>query len=118
MKKFAIVFLVVLCALGLAALAFSASATPPKGKITVSVSGARPATFDHDAHVKNVGDCQKCHHKDPAGKGSKCTACHTTTGKDGAPPGKDAFHKKCGDCHKAQGKGPLVTKDCKVCHGG
>jgi hypothetical protein len=114
-KKFVMVFLIVLVALSLAALAFSAA---PKGKITVSVSGAKPATFDHDAHVTRAGDCQKCHHKDAKGQGSKCTVCHTATGKDGAPAGKEAFHKSCGDCHKAQAKGPQYPKDCKVCHGG
>jgi hypothetical protein len=118
-KKFVMIFLIALAALGLAALAFSSSATPPAGKITISVSGAKPATFDHAAHVGRAGgDCQKCHHKDPKGQGSKCTACHTATGKDGATPGKEMFHKKCGDCHKTMAKGPQYPKDCKVCHGG
>jgi hypothetical protein len=115
-KKFVVIFIIVLVSLGLAALAMSAAA--PKGKLTIKSSGAKTATFDHDAHLTRAGgDCQKCHHKDAKGQGSKCTTCHTATGKDKAGPAKETFHKACGDCHKTAAKGPQYPKDCKVCHG-
>ena len=116
MKKFLMFSVVVLCSVGLVSLATSASA--PTGKITVSVSGKKPVQYDHPAHVERVQkDCQVCHHKDPKGQGSKCSTCHTETGKDGAGPGKETFHTQCGDCHKKSAKGPQYPKDCKTCHG-
>jgi Class III cytochrome C family len=116
MKRHVAVVIAIVFVLGMFSIAVSA---PPAGKITIKLSGVKDTTFDHVAHVTRAGgDCQKCHHKDAKGAEQKCTVCHTKEGKDGALPGKKAFHKQCGSCHKAQAKGPQYPKDCKVCHGG
>ena len=65
-------------------------------------------TFPHAAHQAKVPDCTECHHKGV--EAGKCSSCH---GVDAAAPkAKDAFHKQCKSCHKAQG-GPT---GCKGCH--
>lgn len=116
MKKFVILFFSAVAILGLVSFAISSSSTPPKGKITITMTGKKPATFDHSAHVKRTdGDCQECHHNDPPKQGSKCTECHTKEGKDDAPAGKDVFHKKaCKTCHAKEK--PDKKFGCKVCH--
>ena len=116
MKKPIIMAVVFFFLLGLISVAVSA---PPAGKITIKLSGKKECVFDHtahEAHAKN--NCQTCHHKDAKGSEQKCTICHTAEGKDGASPGKKAFHANCGSCHKLEGKGPQYPKDCKACHGG
>ena len=113
LKKFLIVLIAIVILFAFISIAVSA---PPKGKITISVTGAKNAVFDHDAHVKSTANCQECHHKDAAGKEQKCSNCHTAEGKDGASPGKKAFHDKCGKCHAEKAKGPMYPKDCKTCH--
>jgi len=110
MRKSAILVLAFVIAIGFAAAALSAG---PTGKITIKLTGQKNAVFDHGAHAKAAESCQKCHHKDAAGKESKCTNCHTATGVNGAVPGKDAFHKQCIGCHKAKDQGP---KTCPACH--
>jgi mono/diheme cytochrome c family protein len=114
-KRHIAVILAIMFVAGMAQVAFSAA---PSGKITITLGGAKTATFDHTAHVSRAdGNCQKCHHKDAKGAEQKCSSCHTKTGKDGAIAGKKAFHAQCGACHKAKAKGPQYPKDCKVCHG-
>jgi hypothetical protein len=64
-------------------------------------------TFDHDLH-KGMG-CKNCHHE---GAGMKsCKECH-----DGekAISAKDAYHKNCIECHKAEEQGPTGCKECHV----
>ena len=113
MKKTLIILISVIFLIGLVQVAISG---PPPGKITISVSGTKDATFDHAAHVSRVANCQECHHKDAKGSEQKCIVCHTVEGKDGAIPGKKAFHDKCGGCHKKEAKGPQYPKGCKECH--
>lgn len=58
----------------------------------------KEVSFDHKAHVAAVGECKKCHEKEP--------------GKiDGF--GKEYAHKNCRGCHNDMKKGPT---SCKGCH--
>ena len=115
MKKTIVMIMVIAFLFGLISIAVSA---PPAGKVTIKLSGKKECVFDHGAHVARDGNCRSCHHKDAKGSEQKCTNCHTAEGKDGATPGKKAFHTKCGSCHKEKAKGPQYPKDCKTCHGG
>jgi len=111
------IILIMVVIFGLCLVTAAISATPPAGKITISLSDKKTCTFDHAAHVKLADNCQACHHKDAKGSEQKCTNCHTAAGgKDNAADGKKAFHKQCGDCHKAKGKGPQYPQDCAKCH--
>ena len=79
-------------------------------------------TFKHKDHQKRVGEgrCNTCHHKNKAdgSDAAKCASCHTK--KEVMKEGKkvvkikDAFHKKCKACHKAEKKGPTKCKECHV----
>ena len=54
-------------------------------------------TFNHKAHIALLGDCKKCHEKEP--------------GKiEGF--GKDYAHKNCKGCHTEMKKGPTSCKEC------
>ena len=66
-------------------------------------------TFQHAAHQARIADCKTCHHNGV--EAGACRSCHDA--KPEAPKAKDAFHKLCKDCHKAQ-NGPTSCKDCHV----
>ena len=66
-------------------------------------------TFNHAAHATQINDCGICHHTDEK---VACGTCHLAKTGD-APKAKDAYHKQCKGCHKAEKAGP--TK-CKACH--
>ena len=93
-KTFAALFVAVAVA-----FATNAVAAAPAGPITLP---AKPGavTFKHDSH-----------------KALKCTQCHADekggdiagVGKDAS---KDAAHKLCQECHKAEKKGPQKCADC------
>ena len=83
-----------------------------------------PVSFDHLLH-ENIVRCRVCHHdfyvfsNRNAGKGSKCSSCHTRKlDKDIPVPLLMAFHKKCIGCHEnylrwGRRSGPLM---CGACH--
>jgi len=118
-RKYVFLFGLAALFLGLATLALSESGIAPKGEITISITGKRPVSFDHPGHIRKLSEgCQVCHHENKSDTGSKCTSCHPAKkGMGEAPPAKQAFHTRCGGCHKQKGKGPLYPKDCKGCHG-
>ncbi len=90
--------LATLVAVAAFALASSAFAAAPAGKITLP---AKPGnvTFDHGTHK---GACTACHTDD---KGGPIDGFNKTLNKDKA-------HAKCQDCHKKEGKGPQKCADC------
>ncbi|MCC6156929.1 MAG: cytochrome c3 family protein [Deltaproteobacteria bacterium] len=91
------------------------ASTGPAGVQILSLTGKKPAIFNHTAHVERAqGNCRICHHKDAPGTGSKCMTCHTEPAKAGIPGGRQAFHE-CIKCH-APGTGPIYPKDCMTCH--
>ena len=83
-------------------------------------SAKKKVTFTHAKHNEYVeGQCVKCHHKDEAGKEQGCglEGCHPK--KKAGPDDKsitkkNALHKQCKGCHKAEAKGPF--KKCSDCH--
>jgi Class III cytochrome C family len=117
-KNLLILFTAAVLVLGLSAYAISEGEKTPQGKITFSISGNKPATIDHGAHIKRADNCKTCHHTSKENEGTKCTTCHTKTGKDGAPAGMKTFHKKtCKKCHFKNKKFELIyPKGCKKCH--
>lgn len=82
-----------------ASLLAAAPAAPeaPKGPVVIETSKGR-LEFSHKAHAKTA--CARCHQG------------QATPGKIGVK-GKDAAHKFCVDCHKAEKKGP---QKCSWCH--
>ncbi|MEN6615403.1 MAG: cytochrome c3 family protein [Syntrophorhabdus sp.] len=95
----------------------------PPEKVTLKLDGAKfpPVAFSHPLHTQKAKiDCVVCHHKDknPKEPGS-CMPCHDLKDvRNGAIPIKDAYHKKCIDCHKeavAAKKVNAPTK-CNDCH--
>lgn len=86
MKKIAI-----LAAVLFATAAFAVDA--PKGPITLEAKQGN-VTFNHSKHT------------------AKCETCHQgTPGKIGKME-KDAAHKMCQECHKAEKKGPTKCAEC------
>lgn len=66
-------------------------------------------TFSHKVHSDPAnGACKDCHHMAEAPV-QKCEDCHTA---DSQVNRKDAYHKKCIDCHKEKAKGPTGCMDC------
>lgn len=96
---------------------------PDKVKIDAAAKKQPGVTFPHAEHVKGVDSCDTCHHtnKGLTAKSDKdvkkCSSCHLNP-KDNAPsmsemsPKKNPFHVLCVGCHKEQGKGPTVCKEC------
>jgi len=97
--------------------AFPSAQTAPKDPIVLAAKMGN-VTFSH-ASVKHAAlACEKCHHKAAAdgNKTPKCTSCHTETSTVKV---KDAFHKTCQDCHKADLKANPASKaptKCNECH--
>ena len=66
-------------------------------------------TFSHKTHADPANAaCKDCHHMGEAPV-QKCESCHTA---DSQVTRKDAYHKKCIDCHKEKAKGPTGCMDC------
>lgn len=87
MKKIA-----VLAALFFATAAFAVDA--PKGPVVLEAKQGN-VTYEHSKHAQ-----------------LKCDLCHKgTPGKIGKME-KDAAHKMCQECHKAEKKGPQKCADC------
>jgi hypothetical protein len=106
MKKF-IVLLMVAAFVGTAFVAVAQDKGPAVIKMDKAKNGV--VTFHHADHQAKI-DCKSCHH---TGGFEKCDSCHGKK-KDGKKPKyKDAMHKDCKGCHKAEKKGP--TK-CSGCH--
>ena len=77
-----------------------------------------PTPFNHEAHVKYVGEknCVKCHHTYKGeGEPKPCAACHEKRKKGKKLSLKNAFHKQCKGCHRKSGKKTAPTR-CKGCH--
>lgn len=78
-------------------------------------------TLSHKKHQEGI-QCGECHHGMADGKqvaykeGQKIEKCATCHNKDLAneklQKPKNAFHKNCKGCHKAQKKGPTKCKEC------
>ena len=90
MKRFVLVAAVLF-----ATSAFAAAVAPKDAKVLEAKSGN--ITFKHETH-----------------KALKCDACHGA-GEPGkiAKMDKEAGHKMCKECHKAEKKGP---QKCAECH--
>ena len=109
MKKFTILFVVVLAAVFAASTVLAA---PEKVEFAGGTKGK--VAFSHKAHADKIGKCAECHHKDAAGKEAKCSSCHLKGKGEGKKVElKEAMHKNCKDCHKAGKKGP---EKCEGCH--
>jgi len=85
----------------------------------------RPAaSFKHDEHnakAKLEDQCIACHHSgangvlvaDETSEGTPCSECHTAAGGKHQTPLREAYHRRCINCHKAKGTGPT---HCSGCH--
>jgi cytochrome c553 len=105
MKKLLVLFVAV-AMVSLAAISAMADNVPAEVKLPAKMG---EVTFNHTAHQERTADCTTCHHK-----GVEAGACRSCHGVDeNAPKAKDAFHKVCKDCHKAN-NGPTSCKGCHV----
>ena len=107
------------------AIAAPANKAPATLKIDAAAKKKAAVDFGHKMHIDKGVACDKCHHTQKGLKATdktevkKCAACHTKPEKKGMPnissasTKKNAYHKNCIGCHKAEKKGP--TK-CKQCH--
>lgn len=90
-----------------------------KGAAKIELKGPTKGAvqFDHAKHQALPDTaCNKCHHKDAAGKEAKCSGCHDDKA---AVKSKEAFHKQCQGCHKdvaKAGKKTGPTMKCAECH--
>lgn len=84
------------------------------GRISLKVYQKKPVVFDHKAHAKRIGDCQKCHHKSEPGYEDKCSECHPAKKTGDTPSFRTAMHMRCKNCHMRSGK--KVKGHCKECH--
>ena len=81
-----------------------------------------PSAFDHDFHDLDLEiKCEECHHvyengvlvKDKCSDDKRCIECHPLKANDEYKiPLIQAFHSGCQDCHKKEGKGPLMCGEC------
>lgn len=111
MRRMAMIAGALLAAAFFAGLAAGAE---PTGKIVLKVYPKRPVTFDHKAHAKRIGDCQKCHHMSKPGDEEKCSECHAVKGTKDTPSFREAMHLRCRNCHMMDNK--KVKGSCKECH--
>jgi len=86
----------------------------PPGKIVLKLYPKRTVTFDHKAHAKRIGNCQKCHHMSKPGDEEKCSECHSAKGEKDTPSFREAMHLRCKNCHMTDNK--KVKGSCKECH--
>lgn len=89
-------------------------AAEPPGKVVLKVYPKRTVTFDHKAHAKRIGNCQKCHHMSKPGDEEKCSECHSAKGDKDTPSFREAMHMRCKNCHMMDNK--KVKGSCKECH--
>ena len=109
MKSFAARLAAMLTVALFAAAAFAAA--PEKAIVIDKIQKSKaPVTFDHKSH--GALKCVQCHHKGEPGKEQKCSACHGDKADGKKLELKEAFHKHCRDCHKAEKKGPQACNDC------
>ena len=98
MKKVIIfgVAVVFLCVAGVAGMSIASDEKGPADITLKTEQGKKPAQFPHAAHQERI-ECDKCHKDANYAKGAWT---------------KDAGHKLCKDCHKANN---APTK-CGTCH--
>jgi uncharacterized paraquat-inducible protein A len=109
MKRFAAMISLTMAAVFSAGLVLAA--VPDNAIVIKEIQKSKPpVTFQHSSH--KALDCVQCHHKDAAGKEQRCSACHTDKADGKRLELKEAFHKHCRDCHKAEKKGPQACNDC------
>ena len=87
--------IIIAVAVAFAGIAYAATA--PTGPITLEAKQGN-VTFKHETHA--AAKCDKCHGPGEPAKIAKM--------------GKDAGHKLCQECHKAEKKGPQKCGDCHV----
>ncbi len=85
----------------------------------------RPAAlFKHDEHNEKAhleDQCIVCHHSgadgvlvaDETSEGTPCADCHTVEKGKKQTALRQAYHRRCMNCHKAKGRGPT---HCSGCH--
>ena len=109
-RKLAVILLAIAVAMAFAASMAVAGDPPATMMIDKGKDKKSGVEFSHAKHAETI-DCFKCHHASKTKEEIKsCFECH---GKDAAASSvKDAFHKSCLDCHKAEKKGPTKCKEC------
>ena len=120
---------------GLAAASFFAgvvvagSANAPEAEIIIK-GEKKSARFSHPVHLKLGVECGQCHHDSghqpltdssiAAMENSEVLRCATCHNKDfsnsGLQSSKNAFHKRCKECHKQGVDGRKGPTKCKGCH--
>ena len=91
----------------------------------------KSARFSHPVHLQLAVECGQCHHDSDhqplsdsaiaameSGAPLRCATCHNETfSTAGLQSVKDAFHKRCKECHKHgvdRKKGPTKCNGCHV----
>ncbi|MEW6426619.1 MAG: cytochrome c3 family protein [Thermodesulfobacteriota bacterium] len=96
----------------------------------ITISGKKPARFDHGKHIGLGLDCGACHHdanheKLTAGAiaamadktGLQCTSCHNETfAKAELRERKNVYHGRCRECHQQGHEGRQGPTKCNDCH--
>ncbi len=74
-------------------------------------------------HMDQAGLCMGCHHNSPKTlEPPKCSSCHsvkgpdTSSGSDGRPGLKGAYHGQCITCHEKMEIKTVAANDCAKCH--
>ncbi len=85
-----------------------------------------PAVFDHDDHNERANledDCAVCHHvydgkelvEDESSEDSMCSECHALKATpENSVPLRQAFHRRCKECHFESAKGPVLCGECHI----
>jgi len=112
-----------------------AAAASAGGKISapaqeLTISGKKPAHFNHAKHTALGLDCTTCHHDAkhqplneaaiaglPKAEGLSCATCHNAkfaNAKLQKP--MDVFHARCKTCHATGVNGKKGPTNCTACH--
>ena len=129
MKRFIMITLMGLTAAVFAGAVAAGGVSAPEEEIIIK-GEKKSARFSHPVHLELAAECGQCHHDrdhQPLAEDTiaamesseplRCAACHN---KDFSTAGlqsiKDAFHKRCKECHKEGVDGKKGPTRCNGCH--
>jgi len=123
MKRYLFLFALIV-GLGMVFSINNVLSAPPESVVIKEIQKAQPpVTFNHKKHSDELKiNCIECHHTAKpedvkAGTAEKCSKCHTDKAEGKKVVLKEAFHKKCVDCHKKEKAGGKKTPTiCNECH--
>ena len=129
MKRIFLAILLVLAAAAFASAVAAGGVTVPGTEIIIK-GEKKSARFSHPVHLELAVECGQCHHDNShqplpesvigAMENSEQLRCATCHNEDfstaGLQSSKDAFHKRCKECHKEGVDGKKGPTKCNGCH--